>query len=65
MKPTRANRRLLQWYRQHPVLPQVSGKQESERRRINTDNGIFCDRNAHVFYAKDNKKGEARVNLRV
>ena len=50
------------------MLPQVSGKQESERRRINTDNGIFCDRlcrNAHVFYVKDNEKGEARVILRV
>lgn len=68
VKPTQSTRRLLRWYRQHPVLPQVSGKQESEKRRINTDNGIFCDRlhrNAHVFYVKDNEKGEARVILKV
>lgn len=45
------------------MLPQV--KQESER-RIRTDNGILCDRlrrNAHVFYIKNNEKGETRVIL--
>lgn len=66
MKPTQSTRRLLPWYRQNPVLPQV--KQESERRRINTDNGIFCERlcrNPRVLYVKDNEKGEARVILRV